>query len=262
MSTAFPAEGNGSPVIQIRDLVKIYGRDENRVIALHGISFEMYQGEMVAIMGASGSGKSTLMNIIGCLDRPTTGSYELSGQDVSDRSREELAEIRNTRIGFIFQSFNLLPRTSALENVELPLIYRAADGQNMARKAQECLERVGLASRAHHLPNELSGGQQQRVAIARAMVNDPALLLADEPTGNLDTRTSWEIMQLFQELNDKGMTILLITHEADIARSARRNILLRDGRIVEDRPVTDRMDAARELARLPQSDEFLLRKGA
>jgi putative ABC transport system ATP-binding protein len=251
-----PAARGAVAVIEARNLVKVYGRGENRVVALQGTSFRIRPGEMVAIMGASGSGKSTLMNILGCLDRPTSGSYLLDGQDVSGLSRERLAEIRNTRIGFIFQSFNLLPRTSALENVELPLIYSTGNGRSMSSKARECLAQVGLADRAHHLPNQLSGGQQQRVAIARSLVNDPSLLLADEPTGNLDTRTSIEIMQVFQELNRRGMTILLITHETDIAECAGRVIALRDGRIVEDRAIPNPRDAARELARLPRVDEL------
>jgi putative ABC transport system ATP-binding protein len=253
-----PAPRGSDAVIEVHDLVKVYGRGENRVPALQGVSFGIRAGEMVAIMGASGSGKSTLMNILGCLDRPTSGSYLLDGEDVSGLSRERLAEVRNTRIGFIFQSFNLLPRTSALENVELPLIYSTGNGRDMKAKAQECLAQVGLGDRAHHLPNQLSGGQQQRVAIARSLVNDPSLLLADEPTGNLDTRTSIEIMQVFQELNRRGMTILLITHETDIAECARRVIALRDGRIVEDRAIASPRDAAREVAGLPQSQDISL----
>jgi putative ABC transport system ATP-binding protein len=247
-----PAEpGDGTPVIRVRDLVKIYGRGENRVAALRGVTFDIRRGEMVAIMGASGSGKSTLMNIIGCLDRPTSGEYLLSGEDVSMLARERLAEIRNRRLGFVFQSFNLLARTSALENVEIPLVYSAGNGRDMRAKAIHCLDLVGLADRAHHQPNQLSGGQQQRVAVARALVNDPDLLLADEPTGNLDTRTSTEIMQVLQDLNAGGMTIVLITHETDIAHYAGRTIVLRDGRIVEDRPVPDRRRAADDLKALP-----------
>jgi putative ABC transport system ATP-binding protein len=233
------------PVIRGADIVKVYGEGDSRVVALKGVGIEIHPGEMVAVMGASGSGKSTLMNILGCLDRPTSGTYEIDGEDVSGMSRDELATIRNRRIGFVFQSFNLLARTSALENVELPMIYSSLAGGAIAERARGALARVGLADRAHHAPNQLSGGQQQRVAIARALVNEPSLLLADEPTGNLDTATSEEVMHVFQELNDAGMTILLITHELDIARFAKRTILLRDGLIVEDRPVTDRTRAAR-----------------
>ncbi len=225
----------GRPVISIRDLVKVYGHGDNAVAALQGVSFDIQPGELVAIMGASGSGKSTLMNILGCLDRPTSGSYLLAGEDVSRLSRDRLAEIRNARIGFVFQSFNLLARTSALENVELPLLYGAPQGVSLAARARECLGLVGLADRAHHVPSQLSGGQQQRVAIARALVNDPSLLLADEPTGNLDTRTSAEIMAVIQRLHARGKTIVLITHEHDIAAYAERVIMLRDGRIEEER---------------------------
>ncbi len=229
-------------VIQARDLVKVYGEGDSRVEALRGVSIEVEPGEMVAVMGASGSGKSTLMNILGCLDRPTSGSYALDGEDVAHLSRDELAEIRNRKIGFVFQSFNLLPRTSALENVELPMIYSSVRGRSIAQRAQQALERVGLADRAHHAPSQLSGGQQQRVAIARALVNEPPFLLADEPTGNLDTKTSFEVMRVFQELNRGGMTILLITHEHDIAQFAKRVIVLRDGLVVDDHPVASRID--------------------
>ncbi len=241
-----------TPVIRVRDLVKVYGRGENRVAALRSVSFEIRRGEMVAIMGASGSGKSTLMNIIGCLDRPTSGAYFLSGEDVSTFTRERLAEIRNRRLGFVFQNFNLLARTSALENVEIPLVYAAGDGGDMRARALHCLELVGLRDRAHHQPNQLSGGQQQRVAVARALVNNPDLLLADEPTGNLDTHTSMEIMQVLQDLNAGGMTIVLITHETDIAHYAGRIIVLRDGMIVDDRAVADRHRAADDLRSLPK----------
>ena len=233
-------------VISARDLVKVYGEGDSAVAALRGVTLEIRAAEMVAVMGASGSGKSTLMNILGCLDRPNSGSYELEGQDVSRMTRDQLAAIRNRRIGFVFQNFNLLPRTSALENVELPMIYATGSGKLIAQRARRALERVGLADRAHHAPSQLSGGQQQRVAIARALVNEPALLLADEPTGNLDTTTSVEVMHVFRELNRSGMTILLITHEQDIARFAGRVIVLRDGRIVEDRPVAPQSAAALE----------------
>ncbi len=224
-------------VIRAHDLVKVYGEGDNEVVALRGVSLEIRRGEMVAIMGASGSGKSTLMNIIGCLDRPTSGTYELMGQDVSRMTRDALASVRNSRLGFVFQNFNLLARTSALENVELPMIYSSTSGKMIAETARKALERVGLSERAHHAPNQLSGGQQQRVAIARALVNEPDLLLADEPTGNLDTATSIDVMNVFQELNRSGMTIVLITHEPDIARFAQRVIVLRDGLITEDRPI-------------------------
>lgn len=232
-----------APILRVENLVKVYGQGENAVEALRGVTLDVHAGELVAVMGASGSGKSTLMNILGCLDRPTSGRYLLAGEDVSRFSRDQLAEIRNRRIGFVFQNFNLLARTSALENVELPLLYSAVSGGEIAQRARAALERVGLADRAHSKPNQLSGGQQQRVAIARALVNRPALLLADEPTGNLDTATSLEVMQVLQELNHEGMTIVLITHEPDIARCARRMIVLRDGQVVEDRP----MDGCRDL---------------
>ncbi len=243
MTATSPASGgdrssaSGTPLIRVSDLTKVYGEGENAVVALRGVSLEIMEGELVAVMGASGSGKSTLMNILGCLDRPTSGSYELAGEDVSRFTRDQRAEIRNRRIGFVFQSFNLLPRTSALENVELPLVYSSAQGREIASRARGALDRVGLLDRAHSTPNQLSGGQQQRIAIARALVNQPALLLADEPTGNLDTATSIEVMRVLQELNAAGVTILLITHENDIAHYSRRVVVLRDGRIVEDRPI-------------------------
>jgi putative ABC transport system ATP-binding protein len=239
-------KAGATPLIRVSDLTKVYGEGENSVVALRGVSLEIMEGELVAVMGASGSGKSTLMNILGCLDRPTSGSYELAGEDVSRFTRDQRAEIRNRRIGFVFQSFNLLPRTSALENVELPLVYSAVQGREIARRARGALDRVGLLDRAHSAPNQLSGGQQQRVAIARALVNEPALLLADEPTGNLDTATSIEVMRVLQELNAAGVTILLITHENDIAHYSRRVIVLRDGRIVEDRPIEGMRAGARE----------------
>jgi putative ABC transport system ATP-binding protein len=235
-------DGGNRRVLRARDLIKTYGEGDSKVEALRGVSIDVGPGEMVAVMGSSGSGKSTLMNILGCLDRPTSGVYELDGEDVSHLSRDELAEIRNRKIGFVFQSFNLLSRTSALENVELPMIYSSVRGRSIAHRAQQALERVGLADRAHHAPNQLSGGQQQRVAIARALVNEPPLLLADEPTGNLDTTTSFEVMRVFQELNRAGMTILLITHEQDIAQFAKRVIVLRDGLVVDDRPVASRIE--------------------
>jgi putative ABC transport system ATP-binding protein len=239
-------------VIDLREIHKIYHTGDVDVHAVRGVSLSVQPGEFVAIMGASGSGKSTLMNTIGCLDRATRGTYLLDGMDVSGLDRDELADIRNRKIGFIFQGFNLLSRTSALENVELPMLYlhdRPA-GRGQRELALEALEVVGLADRADHHPNQLSGGQQQRVAIARSLVNRPALLLADEPTGNLDSQTSIEIMGVFQKLNDQGMTVLMVTHELDIARYTRRMIVMRDGRVVTDAPVTDRLMAEEELARL------------
>jgi putative ABC transport system ATP-binding protein len=226
-------------LIEIRDLVKVYSLGEVEIRALDGVSLSIAKGEFVAIMGPSGSGKSTLMNLLGCLDRPTSGSYVLDGADVSSLDGNERAEIRNSKIGFVFQSFNLLPRTSAIENVELPLLYSdngVGSGDRIAR-AKEALRRVGLAGREKSTPSQLSGGQQQRVAIARALITGPPMILADEPTGNLDTRTSEEVLAIFQELNDQGETVLLITHEPDIAQYAKRNIVLRDGKIVKDEPV-------------------------
>jgi putative ABC transport system ATP-binding protein len=245
------------PVIEIRNLRKVYANGAAAVHALRDVSLTMEPGEFVAIMGASGSGKSTLMNTLGCLDRPTGGIYLLDGIDVAGLSADERADIRNQKIGFVFQGFNLLARTSALENVELPLLYTKTAAHERVRRSREALGMVGLASREDHHPNQLSGGQQQRVAIARALVNHPSLLLADEPTGNLDTRTSVEIMQLFQQLNEqRGITIIVVTHENDIAEYAKRVIVMRDGRIVQDRPVTTRRNAETELAALPAPEEF------
>ena len=240
-----------APVIQLDGIDKVYQTGEVAVHAVRGVSLTVAKGEFVAVMGASGSGKSTLMNLIGCLDRPTAGRYRLDGEEVGALTKSELSRVRNRRLGFVFQGFNLLSRTSALENVELPLLYSPDGhrGRELRRRSNAALERVGLADRAGHHPSQLSGGQQQRVAIARALVNEPALLLADEPTGNLDTRTSIEIMSIFQDLNRKGMTILMVTHEPDIARYCRREIVMRDGQVVSDRPVADRLDAADELAK-------------
>jgi putative ABC transport system ATP-binding protein len=230
-------------MISIRNLVKTYRLGETEVRALAGVSFEVATGEFLAVTGPSGSGKSTLMHILGCLDRPTSGQYLLDGRDVSTMTRDQLADVRQAKIGFVFQGFNLLARTSALDNVELPLLYGRAGLGAVARhaRAMEALAAVGLEERAHHHPNQLSGGQQQRVAIARALINNPSILLADEPTGNLDTRTSLEVMELFQELNEvRGITVLLITHEMDIAEHGTRVISFRDGRILTDLPVTHR----------------------
>ncbi|WP_176451989.1 ABC transporter ATP-binding protein [Rhodoferax sp. TH121] len=221
-------------LIQARDLTKSYAMGGQTVHALRGVSLDIAEGEMVAIMGASGSGKSTLMNILGCLDQPSAGSYVLAGEPVQDMAPDALASIRNRRIGFVFQQFNLLPRTSALENVELPMVYAGVPAVQRRERARAALERVGLGQRTGHTPAELSGGQQQRVAIARALVNQPQLILADEPTGALDSQTSEDIMQLLTELNQQGMTVVLVTHEADIAAWAQRTLVFKDGHIVED----------------------------
>jgi putative ABC transport system ATP-binding protein len=227
------------PLVELRALVRVYSMGEVEVRALAGVDLTIGEGEFVAVMGPSGSGKSTLMNILGCLDRPTSGSYLLDGVDVSRFAPNERAEIRNHRIGFVFQSFLLLPRTTALENVEMPLLYGdgAFSGAERLERARRCLKRVGLAGQERKLSSQMSGGQQQRVAIARALINDPPLILADEPTGNLDSRTSEEVLAIFQELNDAGRTVILITHEPDVAQHAKRRILFRDGRIVQDEPV-------------------------
>ncbi|MEJ2084697.1 MAG: ABC transporter ATP-binding protein [Acidobacteriota bacterium] len=233
-------------------LTKVYGSGRAEVVALRGVEMTVTAGEMMAVMGASGSGKSTLMNILGCLDKPTRGSYRLDGERVDRMSRNQLADLRNRKIGFVFQGFHLLPRTSALENVELPLLYdRSGQRFDSRARAREALERVGLGDRLDHQPSELSGGQQQRVAIARALVTQPAMLLADEPTGNLDSRTSTEVMALFQELNRQGLTAIVVTHESDIARYTQRVVELRDGVVLRDEAVAEPRDAASDLARMP-----------
>jgi len=243
-------------VVKLTDVHKTYRTGDVEVYAVRGVSLEIQSGEFVALMGASGSGKSTLMNILGCLDRPTSGRYLLDDADVSVLDRDQLADIRNHKLGFVFQSFNLLPRTSARENVELPLLYgvhRLTKAQ-LREKADSVLASVGLAGREDHHPSQLSGGQQQRVAIARALVNDPEVVLADEPTGNLDSRTSVEIMGIFQQLNQRGITIIMVTHEQDIAAYARRNVVMRDGLILKDFVVTKRLDAATELEKIAPID--------
>ena len=249
-----------STVIQLQDIHKTYHTGEVDVHAVRGVTLDIAQGEFVALMGASGSGKSTMMNIIGCLDRPTRGKYSLDGIDVSQLDRDELADIRNQKIGFVFQGFNLLARTSALENVELPMLYtrRRLAGASQRERALKALDTVGLADRADHKPNQLSGGQQQRVAIARALSNEPSLLLADEPTGNLDTRTSIDIMGVFQKLNDLGMTIVMVTHELDIAQYTKRMVVMRDGKVVGDTAVADRLIAETELRRLQEEQKAAL----
>jgi putative ABC transport system ATP-binding protein len=246
-------------VISVRDLVKTYTVGEVVVRALRGANLDIEAGEFVAVTGPSGSGKSTLMHILGCLDRPTSGQYLLDGKDVSRMSKDELAAIRNRKIGFVFQGFNLLSRTTALDNVELPLLYNGGSRMKTSerrRRALAALTAVGLADRSHHYPNQLSGGQQQRVAIARSLINEPSIILADEPTGNLDTRTSIEVMGIFQRLNvERGITIVLITHEMDIAEYGTRLVRFRDGRIQVDQKIARRRDAVKELAALPPPED-------
>ena len=247
-----------TPSICVQALTKVYDLGEIKVRALRGVTVDIEAGEFVSVIGPSGSGKSTFMHILGCLDRPTEGRYLLDGHDVSTLSRNALAEVRNKKIGFVFQGFNLLARTTALDNVELPLLYNGNGmrGKERRRRAREALEGVGLTDRAGHHPNQLSGGQQQRVAIARSLINQPSILLADEPTGNLDSRTSIEVMDIFQKLNsERGITVLLITHEQDIAEFGTRIITFRDGKIVGDKPNTARRRAADELAALPAEDD-------
>jgi putative ABC transport system ATP-binding protein len=243
------------PVVQIDQIHKVYP-GEVPVHAVRGVSLTIQRGDFVAVMGASGSGKSTLMNLLGCLDRPTEGRYLLDGIDVSKLDRNQLADIRNQKLGFVFQGFNLLSRTTARENVELPMLYgaRRMTTAQMHASAMQSLELVGLGPRADHFPSQLSGGQQQRVAIARALINDPQVLLADEPTGNLDSKTSVEIMGVFQRLNDQGITIVMVTHELDIARYCKRNLIMRDGRLVSDLPVENRLFAIEELRKRQEAE--------
>ena len=251
-----PPRTDAPPVIALDHIHKTYTMGDVEVHALRGVSLTIRQGEFVAIMGASGSGKSTTMNIIGCLDRPTRGTYILDGEDVSQMSKDERADIRCQKIGFVFQGFNLLSRTSALENVELPMLYLGVDTAQRRQRAMEALTAVGLAGREQNHPNQLSGGQQQRVAVARSLVNHPALILADEPTGNLDSRTSVEVMEIFQRLNrERGITLVLVTHEPDIAQYADRVVVFKDGKIKSDYQVQDKRDAAEELKNLPVVDD-------
>ena len=245
------------PVVKLQDIHKIYGNGaEIEVHAVRGVSIDIHKGEFVALMGASGSGKSTLMNMLGCLDRPTSGHYYLDGVDVSNLERNELADIRNQKLGFVFQGFNLLARTTALENVELPMLYsnQRISASVMRERALHALEIVGLAKRSDHFPSQLSGGQQQRVAIARGLVNNPQVLLADEPTGNLDSKTSVEVMGVFQKLNEQGITILMVTHELDVAQYCKRNLILRDGKLVSDILVKNRLIAENEMRKLTQAE--------
>jgi putative ABC transport system ATP-binding protein len=243
-------------LIAVKDLMKTYTTGSESVHALNQVSLTIEKGEFLAIMGASGSGKSTFMNILGCLDIPTSGEYEMEGVSVLGRTSNELAEVRNQKLGFVFQSFNLLARTSALENVELPLLYNnTVSSDKRESKSLAALKSVGLGDRVNAMPNELSGGQQQRVAIARALVNDPVVIMADEPTGNLDSRTSYEIMGIFQGLNDSGITVVMVTHEPDIAQFAKRNVVFKDGKIISDQLVTDRKNAVDELKQIALQTE-------
>jgi putative ABC transport system ATP-binding protein len=244
------------PVVQLDKIQKVYTSGEVKVHAVRGVSASVFPGEFVALMGASGSGKSTLMNLLGCLDRPTDGTYLLDGIDTAGLNRDQLADIRNKKLGFVFQGFNLLSRTTALENTELPMLYGK---RNLSRKAihdraMHCLDSVGLSKRADHFPSQLSGGQQQRAAIARALVNEPQVLLADEPTGNLDTKTSIEVMGVFQKLNSEGITIIMVTHELDIARYCKRNLILRDGLLVSDIEIKDRLIAEEQIEQIQEQE--------
>jgi putative ABC transport system ATP-binding protein len=247
--------GSTDSVIRVEDVHKYYDLGETRVHALRGINVAINRGEFVAVMGASGSGKSTFMNILGCLDKPSSGRYLLEDTDVSSLTKRDLALIRNRRIGFVFQGFNLLARTTALENVELPTLYARIEKVEREKRAKEALELVGLGQRIDHFPSQLSGGQQQRVAIARALVNKPSILLADEPTGNLDSRTSVEIMDIFQQLNDQGLTIVLVTHEPDIAQFAKRELVFRDGKVRRDEPIKERPRASEALKSMPTVED-------
>jgi putative ABC transport system ATP-binding protein len=259
MAAAIPTElqysAPADAVIRVEDVHKYYELGETRVHALRGVSVGIQHGEFLAIMGASGSGKSTFMNMLGCLDKPTSGKYFLDGIDVSEHDKKELAHIRNQKLGFVFQGFNLLARTTALENTELPTLYTKIHKSERTTRATEALAMVGLANRSDHFPSQMSGGQQQRVAIARALVNRPSILLADEPTGNLDTRTSVEIMEIFQRLNDQGLTIVLVTHELDVAHFAKRTLIFRDGKIRKDEPVVNRPIASEVLKTLPTLED-------
>lgn len=252
---AWVAATAASTVICVEDVHKYYELGETRVHALRGVSLQIRRGEFLAIMGASGSGKSTFMNIVGCLDRPSSGQYLLEGIDVSRHDKRALALIRNQKLGFVFQGFNLLARTTALENTELPTLYTKIDKAERQKRAAEALAMVGLTDRAQHFPSQMSGGQQQRVAVARALVNHPSILLADEPTGNLDSRTSVEIMEILQNLNDKGLTVVLVTHEHDIAQFAKRVLVFRDGKIRKDEAVLHRPRAAEVLKSLPTLED-------
>ena len=256
-SSESPLNGpdHGENVLHVEALHKYYQMGENKVHALRGVNLEIKRGEFVAIMGASGSGKSTFMNILGCLDKPSSGRYLLEGTDVAELDKTQLAGIRNRKIGFVFQGFNLLSRTTALENTELPTLYARIDKEERRERALESLRLVGLGDRTDHFPSQLSGGQQQRVAIARALVNRPSILLADEPTGNLDSHTSVEVMEIFQALNDKGLTIILVTHEADIARFARRSIVFRDGTIRRDEIISNRAAASEMIKTMPTLED-------